>query len=311
MKFKLFARLKKKAGIGKQKPGDRRNPSMIINELSSKGLPEAEIIRTLKDEGYSFKEIDDALNDSVRSEVTGTPHMTYAGYNEQGTAPQAEMGEQQYQDTGKEEDYPQDNYNPPNEFMDQSNMAAQQPSMNLMNEGFEQPGVGGAPTEEEINPEDNYRNNIYEIVESVVDERVNSVRGEIKEIDEQIKGIQKILSEFKSEVQEEQDSRRKELGSTHESIKDNTAKIIDLEPRVLGLERAFKDIVPNLVDSVREIKEYVAGHVGTPEKDEMHNSNIFEEHEGKVHETQNKKKKDNTKDDELSIFDESDEDERI
>ena len=74
MKFKLFGRLtKKKPEPASQVQTEKRDPHIIINELTAKGLPESEIIRTLKDEGYSFKEIDDALNESVRNEVTGAP----------------------------------------------------------------------------------------------------------------------------------------------------------------------------------------------------------------------------------------------
>jgi len=122
------------------------------------------------------------------------------------------------------------------------------------------------PEEEGKQPQQGFgdmdRESVYEIVESVVSERINSLKSEMKEINDQLKSIQQIISEFKGTVQEQDEARRKELGSAHEKIKDATVHVVELEPRVSGLEKAFKDIVPNLVDSVREVKELVQSNVG-------------------------------------------------
>ena len=274
MKFKLFGRLtKKKHEPASQVQTEKRDPHIIINELTAKGLPESEIIRTLKDEGYSFKEIDDALNESVRNEVTGAPPTMDSEYG----APDPGQQFPEAPDTdGMPGQSSQDQYldkdltnmdrqdlnlvQKPAQFTDSTNMSPP-------GEGLGQASTMSMPEEDrgqqgQATLDDRERENIYEVVESVVNERVNSLKSDIKEIDAQIKSIQQIISEFKSEVQEQQDAWRKEFGSTHESIKDNTTKTMDMEPRVAGLEKAFKDIVPNLVDSVREVKEIVSVHNG-------------------------------------------------
>ncbi len=272
MKFKLFGRLtKKKPGPASQVQTERRDPHIIINELTAKGLPESEVIRTLKDEGYSFKEIDDSLNESVRNEVTGAPPSMDGGYGSPPPGqlqPQSGMGsaqgqpsQEQYldQDLANMDHQDLDLAQKPQQFTDSTNTVP-------VGEGPGQAAAIAMPEEDkgqgQASLDDRERENIYEIVESVVNERVNSLKSDIKETNAQIKSIQQIISEFKSEVQEQQDAWRKEFGSTHESIKDNTSKIMDMEPRVAGLEKAFKDIVPNLVDSVREVKELVSGHRG-------------------------------------------------
>lgn len=272
MKFKLFGRLtKKKPGPASPVQTERRDPHIIINELTAKGLPESEIIRTLKDEGYSFKEIDDSLNESVRNEVTGAPPSMDGGYGSPPPGqfqPPAGMGSAQGQPS-QEQYLDQDLANMDHQDLDLAQKSAQfTDSTNTAPVG-EGPGQAAAiamPEEDkgqgQASLDDRERENIYEIVESVVNERVNSLKSDIKETNAQIKSIQQIISEFKSEVQEQQDAWRKEFGSTHESIKDNTTKTMDMEPRVAGLEKAFKDIVPNLVDSVREVKELVSGHRG-------------------------------------------------
>ncbi|RLG13257.1 MAG: hypothetical protein DRN71_05210 [Candidatus Nanohalarchaeota archaeon] len=288
MKFKLFGRLtKKKPPMSGHVQSDRRDPHIVINELSAKGLPESEIIRSLKDEGYSFKEIDDALNESVRNEVTGAPPpmagppqgQQFAGAQDMGGAPMQSTQDQFLdQDLMSADRQDMDFSKRPQAFTDSTNMSP------MMGErrpaGISMPEDAGAA--QQVSISDQERENIYEIVESVVSERVNSLRSEMKEIGAQIKSIQQIIGEFKSDAQEKDDASRKEMGSVHEGIKDNSTKIIDMEPRVAGLERAFKDIVPNLVDSVREIKEFVAGHVGDVDAGHGHDAGMFDAPDAKV-----------------------------
>ncbi len=285
MKFKLFGRLtKKKKQAAGQAQGDRRDPHIVINELSAKGLAESDIIRSLKDEGYSFKEIDDALNESVRNEVTGAPPPMAGPPPGQafGGAQGMDMGsaQEQYldQDLMSADRQEMDFSKRPHDFTDSTNMSPMggegRPA------GISMPEDDGSGQQAKIS--DQERENIYEIVESVVNERVNSLRSEMKEIGAQIKGIQQIIGEFKSDSQEKEDARRKEMGSAHEGIKDNSTKIIDMEPRVAGLERAFKDIVPNLVDSVREVKEFVSGHLGDVDAGHVRGERTFDAPDAKV-----------------------------
>lgn len=272
MKFKLFGRLfKPKAKGGSpalKSPGDRKDPHIIINELIAKGLPEAEIIRSLKDSGYTFKEIDDALNESVRSEVAG-PDQGYAQecsgqYSPYDTdlqsqaPPQGSYGDQYLNDdlnNMDQADFQVDRK--PNVFTDSTNRA---PLGMEPIQGLSMPEEEGKQSQQSFADMD--RESVYEIVESVVSERMNSLKSEMKEINDQLKSIQQIISEFKANVQEQDDARRKELGSAHEKIKDASVHVVELEPRVSGLEKAFKDIVPNLVDSVREVKELVQSNAG-------------------------------------------------
>ena len=271
MKFKLFGRLfkpKAKGGPPSLKAqSDRKDPHMIINELIAKGLPEAEIIRSLKDSGYSFKEIDDALNESVRNEVAG-PEQGYGPEGGEYPPYGADQQQQAPQDGSYGDQYLNDDLNKldqadfqvdrkPNVFTDSTNRA---PIGMEQAQGLSMPEEEGRQSQQGFADMD--RESVYEVVESVVSERMNSLKSEMKEINDQLKSIQQIISEFKATVQEQDEARRKELGSAHEKIKDATVHVVELEPRVSGLEKAFKDIVPNLVDSVREVKELVQSNVG-------------------------------------------------
>jgi len=62
----MFGLSKKKGGIG-QTPGGPRIPTERVVSLSSQGLSEPEIIRSLRDEGYSPLEVDRAMKQALRS----------------------------------------------------------------------------------------------------------------------------------------------------------------------------------------------------------------------------------------------------
>ena len=296
MKFKLFGRLfkpKNKVGPAVSKaPGDRKDPRMVINELVARGLPEAEIIRSLKDAGYSFKEIDDALNESVRNEVEGPAQ----GYGPEGYGPQGSDQYSQYgsDSPGSQQGSNSDQYlNEDLTRMDQADFQVDR-KPNILTDstsrappGMDQVSGLSMPEEDGKQPQQGFgdmdRESVYEVVESVVSERITSLRSEMKETNDQLKSIQQIISEFKAIVQEQDDARRKELGAAHEKIKDASVRVMEIEPRVSGLEKAFKDIVPNLVDSVREIKELVHSSIGDSgsgfEKDHIESAGRRHEHE--------------------------------
>lgn len=78
MKFVLFGRLKKQAPEGEaQKPKPAASKKLSAEErvafLVSQGLAEPEIIKVLKDEGYSFQEIDSSISNVLKSRVSDQP----------------------------------------------------------------------------------------------------------------------------------------------------------------------------------------------------------------------------------------------
>lgn len=200
MKFELFGRLKKAPAEPKPLPVDR------IKKMSDQGLPEAEIIQTLKDEGYSFKDIDDALSQAVKTEVTTT------------SKPPAEEG---YPEEEKEELLP-------------------------------------FPGEEEEKEEEEPPlkiEEVEEIIEALVEEKLADVSGLVTEVNEKIKGIDERINGLNTRLEEmnrQLKNNQNDLGVRTEKIE---TQIKEIEPKVLSLEKAFKDVVPNLVDSFREVRE--------------------------------------------------------
>ncbi len=269
MKFKLFARMKKETPKNISRPLPRppeetpieqpapqtptSAPVMTIpfDEVAAmiqNGLSEAEIIQILKEEGYEFNQIDEALNSVLKTTVTGD-------------APSAAAGESP-QNNGQ---LPADIKDPKmfgHDFSEQSEFGSADEDFSPMNA---QP-QNSAEMEKEMREIEEYNRRMEEL-EKTVNALVNEKIGRIDELKKNLeigmqtitKEVQTIKQEMNAELTKTEDFEGKET----EDVLGITEKLADLEPRLKAIEKAFKDIVPNLVENVRDIRELLS------EKDEL------------------------------------------
>lgn len=199
-------------------PASQPNPNIMadVNDLASKGMPEAEMVQALKAKGYNFKEIDTALGQAIRSQV--------AGENLSSLAP------------GMAAEQPQDI------------VAASQDQSS----GFSQ---------QMMNQTDVTRNdNLEAMIESIVEERLTSfktlieninasiadIRGEIENLDTSLKSVETRTEGTVSDVKKDMDVLRDDFS--------------EVSPKVSSIERAFKDVVPNLVDAISQVNDKLHIH---------------------------------------------------
>ncbi|MCK5233953.1 MAG: hypothetical protein KAJ91_03990 [Candidatus Aenigmarchaeota archaeon] len=221
MKFELFGRLKKH-NAPPAAPPMRKPPVEKVNEYAAAGMPEAEIIKTLKSAGYSFREIDAALNSALKSGV-GTE-----AYNEdtslQGSAPNAEMLE-------------------PLTLLPEENKIVAPQVFEGKDDGFDK-----------INIEE-----LEEVVNSIADEKMRVFKIDLEKSTNSIVGFAEKLNSVSTGLESMKSTRETTDADAEKRIGELHARIDEIEPKLLGLERAFKDIMPNLVDSIRELKEIIHG----------------------------------------------------
>ena len=252
MKFKLFARLRdgkphakrssyaqKEVMDAKQQitPSSKPTPFEEVATLVSAGVSEAEIIQALKEEGYSFKEIDDALNATLKTTVTGeAPQLSFAPET-QPTEPGANDKELFGRNFTEEQEFEgaQDDLAPANI-----------------------PTQSEEDTARETAETDEYNRRIEEveeIISAIIEEKIGRVEDAKKELEGKLDNILKEFQAIKQQTQKEKEQTANIEGKEEEDISRINAKLDDLEPRLVSLEKAFKDIIPNLIDSVRDIKE--------------------------------------------------------
>ena len=199
-----FLKKKKPAGIGKI-------PIERVKELSVHGFSEPEIIDVLRKEGYSPREIDQALTEALKSNVT----------KEKKTEPTNE---------------------PVLPTLEQIN----QPKKLEMPE---QP----LPEEYYQYSAEDYAN----YIDSLIQSRVSEVSDTLTKLSMKYQELEKKIAEINQEVKELSKTKSSEQVELLKRIEGFRDSINDINTRVGGLERAFKETLPALIESVRTLSDLV------------------------------------------------------
>jgi len=193
-------------------------PTDRVKELSSKGFSEPEMIDILRKEGFSAEEIDKGLTEALRAGVTGPPAPTF-------TPPAPQPAAEAPRLPTLEEIAPK----------------AQMPVMpetSLPAEYYQ----GYSPEE--------YLDYVLRERMGEIDERISEFISKYGEIERKMAEIHEQLSFLsKAKVSEEQI-----LMSKIDSFKE---AVDDVSARINSLEKAFKETLPALIESVRALSDLV------------------------------------------------------
>lgn len=228
--FKLFGHLKKDKPSGEQpanenpnarnspapqQASNRPHPEDRVAYLVSQGLAEPEIIKVLKDEGYSFQEIDSGITNVLKSRVSNEPPASAYGFGE-GAQPEdlAPVFRPNPQEVVREE-------------------ASQRSKAAVIEE-------------------------MEEIIETLIEEKLSGVLDELDKTEKRFNEVNDKLRQINERIVSLENQEKNIDASQAEKISAVGQKEEDMEPRIASLEKAFKDIVPNLVESIREMREAVA-----------------------------------------------------
>jgi hypothetical protein len=228
MKFKLFGRLKKEepakeatapqnmqaAANPNIQPGgasSRPLPEDRVSSLLSQGLAEPEIIRVLKEEGYSFQEIDTGITNVLKQRVSNDP----AAFNT--PIPDAQRD-------------------------DLSPVFRQSPEEQFR-EDKEQRNKAAVIEEME------------EVIETLIEEKFSRVLEELERADKKFMDLNEKFNALNAKLDNIEAQGKGTFAAEIDKINAVDVKEENLEPRITSLEKAFKDIIPNLVDSIRELRE--------------------------------------------------------
>jgi len=213
-------------GIGKTAEkhagiGKGFTPVERVKELSSKGFSEADMIDVLRKEGFSAEEIDKALTESLKA----------------GVAP-GQKPIQQYQ---------------------QESSVPLLPSLPSV-EQTQQPQAQMPQIPETSLPENYYYQQPYqteEYVEYLVKERMEDANEKISEFSVRYEELQKRMGEMTEQlaaIAKARTSGEQLIISKIDGFKD---VLSDVDVRMNSLEKAFKDTLPALIESVRALSDIV------------------------------------------------------
>ena len=204
----------------KKKPKEAKPlPVEDVQRMSARGMSDKDIIKSLKTQGYSYEEIEQAMLQAVKEGVA-RPEQTAVEKLQPPAQPQQQ-----------EQQAPLDfnSFNPPQE----------QPKPAEQN-------LPDILPEESIEPEAI----VEELVEGVVEEKWQKFEARLKEYESQ-------LADLKQRVEETGASGAGHVPSDDGKFEELAGKLEDIEARVGGLEKAFKQFLPSLTRNIESLSRII------------------------------------------------------
>lgn len=217
---------KKKAVAGKGFiPIDR------IRDLASKGFSEPEIIDILRKEGHSPVEVDRGLAQALKVSVTSEAPVSYQSQPLPSNPPQPTPSQQQLPELPTLEQIQQ-------QPQRQASQQLEIPETSLPQEYY-----SSYSTEEYI--------------DYLVSQRVTELYDRFNELSDKNDELSKKLEEIKSKLAQLEGNKAVEQQASSTRVDELRGVVTDVNARIGGLEKAFKDTLPSLIESVKTLADLI------------------------------------------------------
>jgi archaellum component FlaC len=283
---------KKSASGGPQMEAPRgRIPVSDVRALSARGVPEPDIIRTLRNEGYSTGEIDTAMKDALRDRISGPQ-----GYNQ---GPQQRYVERPMPPARgfppleeDDEDLPAPLGRPrqPQEFagrgmpdepmgsdfggISPSSFRPRSPDEDFDEPGFEEPAQGpygprpipnqgprGMPPGRRPGPGQQARptgrKEMEELAEVVVDEKLREMHNRVNAFQTSFQQLNAEIEMLNNEITRIRSEKLSEVKEIEAKIDDYKQCMTDMAGRIDSMEHALRDSLSPMLESLRSLSETI------------------------------------------------------
>jgi len=237
MDFELFGRLRDdEDGDGESSPDQQRNVGSsdigrTVESMFDQGYSEEEIRSELQGR-YSRQQLDRAINNAVTSNATGggkgpEPMSRYQGENEEAVSPMDEG----YQNNDEQQQQQQETV----QNQQQQQMQQSQP----------QQGRNGVDPQTE------------ELIETIIAENFQKVEEEFNNVYSEMDMIEDKLADLENRVEELEIRDDEDQEEFVQKMDEVESHIDSYESRIGGLEKAFQQMLPSLVDNIRDLTSLV------------------------------------------------------
>ncbi len=255
MELPFFGKKKK----AEQSKGRGYVPTDRVRELMSRGFSELDTIDVLRREGFSPDEIDKSLTQAVKEGVIGGG----GGARQPSAMPQPSPDSmpmnfgQAFQALGQQQQ-PAPSF-PPRREAPAEEEPAEEPELELPTIEELQPRRGEAPVMPETSlPEEYYQGYpTEEYIDYVVQERTQDLIERLNEFTVRNKELDNRVKEMNERVRELSKIRINEQQQVLNNIEGLGESINDVNIRMASLEKAFKETLPALIESVRALSDLV------------------------------------------------------
>ena len=256
MKFKLFGRFREDDNSGQQQQQDAGG--FQADEMGtgtsnfSNGLEDT--VSRMFSQGYSESEIKDELGgqyaqDEIQNAINRAVTSSAAGENESGgpepmTPYDGNSGAVSPMDEGYGNE---DETIEPNEEMNMESTPSQDMSM-------EAPGASQPPQQQQGSGIDQ---NVEELVETIVAENFDRVETEFENAYSEIDELRNKMEDLEQRVHDLEVRDDEDDTQVIQKMDDLEQDFNDYQSRIGGLEKAFQQVLPSLVDNVRDLTTLV------------------------------------------------------
>jgi len=229
--IKFLGANKKKEPEKTPRIGKGMVPIEKVKSLSNKGFSEPEMIDVLRKEGYSSEEIDSALTQALKIGVTGE-----SGDSMTKPPTLQELQTQQIQTPLQPPIQPQMPAIPQNTQIPQ----VPEPSMQFQQTYY---------------PEGDY--NTEELVESIVQERMGELNSKLTEFRSKYSNLERKMADLHNQLSVVSKSKSESEHVIVSKLDSYGDTLADMNARLSSLEKAFKEALPALIESVRALTDLV------------------------------------------------------
>lgn len=214
-------------------PGKGFDPTDRVREMASRGFSEPEMIDVLRREGFSPEEIDRALTTSLRMNVTG--------------------------ETGAiRQPLPQQSISNVPQNVEQNIMPTLTPSTQSLPQQPSQQETVLPQIPETSLPEDYYSGySAEDYIDYAVQNRMSEIDSRFEEMEAKQKQIAAKIDDMSKKLEKMSQQKVPESAEFSSKIGHFTDTVTDIDSRIGALEKAFKETLPALIESVRTLSDLV------------------------------------------------------
>ncbi len=242
--------------FGKKNPKPTMPANERVTSLTSQGFSEAEIIKMLREEGYSPFDIDHMMKQAVKTAAAPPFQQPYQRPGEMPPPPQQPRPMQQQRPMPGEpfrplprQPYQEDEFGFPDEKHAEPDLP-QLPTFNFRppQEFRPQEGVPGKkPTME--------RQQLEEITEAIVDEKWRNFEKEVNDMNSRMNQIMLRIDNIENMVNQLKGTEKNEI----EEIKTNIGKyrenLVEMSSKMESIEKAVKDSMTPMLQTLRSMSD--------------------------------------------------------
>jgi hypothetical protein len=273
MNFELFGRLKDNNGAEEPDNGDNGgfdagfgegdfqtggDLDRTVQNMFDQGYSEDEIKSELQGQ-YAENEITQAINRVVTSSATGgnenegpEPMTPYQG-DEGAVSPMDEGYNQEDGNGGGNEMESEDNFN---EMGQNDNNMMQGQQNQQQSQQQQQPVQSGGQSRGSANS-GNVDPAVEELIETIIAENFEKVEAEFHNVYDELDTFAEEIEDLKQRVHDLEVRDDEDQQQFVQKIDEVEEHIDQYESRIGGLEKAFQQVLPSLVDNVRELTDLV------------------------------------------------------